>query len=474
MCLCIFYVAMVRTVLLLAVLIGDSRLLASGRALPLARPLVRVLLWLPVHAYEPDDHAHDAVDCLFRRWAPSLVGQAFDVVVTLAAGDGGGDEAAGLQARAASLEAVVSNGVQHLLSPRPHITALPIILSTDTYDVDEVHGANSSFAGPNELFYRAMIPQEGVASVTTAPASSAPFLSTLIARYDLVQVVESDCCAAADGWLDALLQPMLDDPTLLISGSRGRGACWTGTENGGCKVMINDARPFAHLRDHINGNAMYRVGEELVQLVTSARDLYGSSVPFDVALHLASRGTSRAFDNVRAYSVMGLPVDERRFAEASYYGAENVAFVHVPRRLRGPAQQDVLRRLDTARPVTVMVVGPRVHPALLAHAHDGLVRARESRNAVYLVVDEEGYVSASRLAPMRVLMVDRAVGRHQDLAMPTILRSLASLARAGLAVFAIGVHDVVLQPYSKHLAGLHGGGRACGQRPGLWMMGLGW
>jgi hypothetical protein len=357
--------------------------------------------------------------------------------------------------RAASLQSIITDGVQHL-SPPPRVTALSIILSADTYDVDEARGRSSSFAGPNELFYRAMIQDErepeGVISTTKLPSDSLP---ALIARYAFVQVVETDCCATADGWLDDLLKPMKDDPDLLISGSRGRGACWTGAEYGGCKPMVDPAIPHAHLRDHINGNAMYRVGRDLTQLIASARDIYGSTVPFDVALHLISGG-DRAADNGRSYSVMGLPVDESRFVEASYYGTTNgvISFVHTPRRLRAPSLQAMLRRLDSTRPVTVVVVVPPrgVDQVMLRRLHESLVRTKEARNAVYLVADEGEYALVANVAPMRVLMMggDGQVAPGPD----NLLSSLSSMARAGLATFTMGLDATVLQPYTHHLMAL--------------------
>ena len=427
-----------------------------------------LLLWLPLHASEPNDHVHAVADCVFQRWPrPSLRGHGFDIVVTLA-GDEQDVGADGLSARAAWMQSIIQASTRHL-SPPPRVAARPITLSADTYDVDEARGRRSSFAGPNELFFRAMANagegagSEGVGNATTHPSTASSPLATLIAQYAFVQVIESDCCATADGWLDALLQPMLANPALLISGSRGRGACWTGAEYGGCTPLIDPATPHAHLRDHINGNAMYRVGPDLRRLATLARDRYGSTVPFDVALHLVGEcGANRTADNVRAYSVMGGPVDEARFTEAAYYGSDAaIAFVHAPRRLRDPAQRAILRRLDTRQPVTVVVVGARVDHAFLAHVHAGLVRARETRNAMFLVVDEHAHAAASRLAPMRVLMASsRASMREPGSPAPvtaSILHSLAALARAGLATFTISVHEVVLQPYTRQLVALRAG-----------------
>ena len=415
-----------------------------------------VLLWLPVHASEPDDYVHAAADCLFRRWTPSLSGHGFDIVVTLAGGAEIVDE---LRARVISLQAIIQGSTHHL-SARPRVTPLPVTLTADAYDVDEARGGRSSFAGPNELFYAAMTGKGGDVDAPTSKNDGGS-LSALIARYAYVQVIETDCCATASGWLDALLQPMLADPAILISGSRGRGACWTGAENGGCKPTVDPATPHTHLRDHINGNAMYRVGPDLTEFIASARNRYGSTVPFDVALHLVSGGKHTA-DNGRAYSVMGLPVDESRFADAAYFGLDSqLAFIHAPRRLRAPAQQDALRRLDTRQPVTVVVVRPGTDPALLAHVHAGLVRARETRNFIFLVADEAGYAVASRLAPMRVLMVMRMAGGRElsghTQVTASILHSLASLARASLATFTITTQDVVLQPYTKHLVTLRTG-----------------
>ena len=442
---------------------------SAGLSNELPRPVSpTLLLWLPVHASEPDGHVHAVADCLFQRWPrPSLNGQGFDVVVTLA-GDGKGMGADGLSARAASMQSIIQASIRHL-SPPPRVAALPITLAADAYDVDEGRGPRSSFAGPNELFYGAMANagegagSEGAGNTTTHSSPASSSLSALLARYAFVQVVETDCCATADGWLDALLQPMLDDPALLISGSRGRGACWTGAEYGGCTPLVDAATPHAHLRDHINGNAMYRVGPDLRRLVTFARDRYGSTVPFDVALHLVGGGgANRTADNDRAYSVMGGPVDEARFTEAAYYGSDPaIAFVHAPRRLRAPAQRAILRRLDTRQPVTVVVVEAGMDHAFLAHVYAGLVSARETRNAIFLVGDEDAYAAASRLAPVRVLKAgSRASAREPGSpaqVIATILHSLAALARAGLATFTISVHDVVLQPYTTHLVALRAG-----------------
>ena len=429
-----------------------------------------LLLWLPVHASEPNDHVQAVADCLFQRWPwPSLRGRGFDIVVTLA-GDEKDVGADGLSERAAWMQSIIRASTRHL-SPPPRVAALPITLAADAYDVDEARGRRSSFAGPNELFYRAMANagegagSEGVGNATTHSSAASTSLATLIAQYAFVQVIETDCCATADGWLEALLQPMLANPALLISGSRGRGACWTGAEYGGCTPLVDAATPHAHLRDHINGNAMYRVGPDLRRLATFARDRYGSTVPFDVALHLVGGGgggTGRAADNGRAYSVMGGPVDEARFTEAAYYGSEPpIAFVHAPRRLRAPAQRAILRRLDTRQPVTVVVVGAEVDHAFLAHVHAGLVRARETRNAIFLVLDEDAYANASRLAPMRVLMTGSTASAREPgspaQVTASILHSLAALARADLATFTISVHDSVLQPYTKQLVALRVG-----------------
>ena len=420
-----------------------------------------LLIWLPVHASEQDGYLLAAVDCLFQRWTPSVDGLSFDVLVTLAARDGTAD-ADGLHARLPALQSIIADGVAHLGPPPPHVTALPVLLTTDAYDVDEAPGRASSFAGPNELFYRAMggLRAGGLADSggDGGGGNVADPVAATIARYPFVQVIETDCCATGDGWMETLLQPMLTDPALLISGSRGRGACWTGAEYGGCRPTVDPATPHAHLRDHVNGNAMYRVGGELSQLIAAARAQYGATVPFDVAMHLVGGG-KRTADNARAYSVMGLPVDGARFTVPAYYGT-NIAFVHAPRRLRAHALQAVARRLEAGRPVTVVVVpADGVDEALLGHLYKGLIRARETRNALFLATDEAGYAAAVRVAPMRVVMAGEVAAVDGLDARPVpdsdaarILTSLAALARAGFATFTIGTDAAVLQPYTKHLA----------------------
>ena len=379
------------------------------------------------------------------------------MLVTLAAGQGTG-ASADLTSRAASVRSIIADGVAHLGPALPRVTALPVLLTTDAYDVDEARGRASSFAGPNELFYRAMGGVEAGGGGDSGSGNDADPVAATIARYQFVQVIETDCCATGDGWLDVLLRPVLKDPDLLISGSRGRGACWTGAEYGGCRPTVDPATPHAHLRDHVNGNAMYRVGGELSQLIAAARAQYGATVPFDMAMHLVSGG-KRTADNARSYSVMGLPVDEARFAEPTYYGT-NVAFVHAPRRLRAPALEAVARRLEAGRPVTVVVVpADGVDEALLGHLYKGLLRARETRNALFLAADEAGYAAAICVAPMRVAMAGEVAAADRLDARPApdsdaarILTSLAALARAGFATFTIGTDAAVLQPYTEHLA----------------------
>jgi hypothetical protein len=433
---------------------------------PASAPL---LVWLPVHASEPDDALRAALACLFHQWTPSLTGLSFDVLVTLA---GDARVAASLRARAADAVAAVSAGTDHI-RPRPRVLAHPVVLATDVYDVDEAHGRRSSYAGPNALFYHVM---QGLQDGSLRPESSAVavahggggsgggggggqgiVVTTAMASYTFVHIMETDCCAAAHGWLDALLQPMLQDPHILISGSRGRGACWTGAEHGGCKPSVDPATPHAHLRDHINGNALYRLGPELGAMIEAARAKYRERVPFDVALHLIGGG-DRAHDNARSYSVMALPVDHARFADPAYYGDADLAFVHAPRRLRVSSLEAVTRRLDVGKPVTVVVVPPAMtaaDAALLAHLHAGLGRAGEMRNALFLAMDEAGHAAASQLAPLRVLLADDNDGGagHQSTEARTA-RTLLDLARAGLTTFTIGLDTVILHPYSHHLSAL--------------------
>jgi hypothetical protein len=516
---------------------------ASLGTLPSSTPRPRVLLWIPVHVSEPTSNLEALVACTFTRHAPSLAGEAFDVLITLAGGASDGREA--------DLVRIVEAGVSGLTAPRPTVRTEFVGVADDTYDRDHSKGDDSSFVGPNTIFYAVMFGGErgkatnrtadgrekgtapagreggtapagseggatpagrdgGATSApaldgsTTASASRQPALPPSIyhrhiAPYAFVQVVETDCCALQAGWLDTLLEPMLLNPGLLLSGSRPRAAYYGPAEHGGtgCRLRLP-----AGAREHINGNALYRVGPGMQALVRDAMALSMTELPYDLAMFLARKDNqSHVHDHPRVYSMAGV-LDDTLWEEPAYYGVDKgVAFVHAPRRLRMDGLLAVASRTDkeTLTTAVVVVAGggggdlagpgpaapgpvaapgpaapgpasrgpaapiPRADPGRRAHApghlaidvprlracHASLQATPVDHSLVYVAPTWPAFVEASRLAPFRVLLAngtqaggDAAAGVLASRA----LRGVSALARAGLTLAVVGTDTTLVGP----------------------------
>ena len=337
-------------------------------------------MWIPVHVSEPTANLEALVTCTFNRHAPTLVGEEFDVLVTLAgnASDGREAELAGVVRRATAG-----------LTPQPAVRTEFVFVAKDDYDRDQSKDEKSSYAGPNTVFYSVMLedkdkgnknrdggaenggaeridgglsmdhdwPENNSAKVVLRSSTPPSLYRTLISPYAFVQVMETDCCALQAGWLDALLAPMLADHKLLISGSRPRGACFSPTDQGGGSQCRTDFPDFVRL--HINGNAMYRVGPAMQTLLHDAWDLTRDEAPFDLAMYLVrSTNQSHVYDNPSVYSVAG-SVDSILWMKPAYYGGGSEAvFVHAPRRMRVDGVTAVASRANKKHRTVAVVVAP--------------------------------------------------------------------------------------------------------------------
>jgi len=214
----------------------------------------------------------------------------------------------------------------------------------------------------------------------------------------------------------------------------------------------------SHLRFHINGNAMYRMGPAMASLLTSARRDLGNAAPFDLALYFVRRlNTSHAHANPRVYSI-GAMVAEEHLLDAAYYGPTNdLAFVHVPRRLRVPAVQAAASRIDANRTAVAVVVPPgggafglpssSTLPGgdLLANTHASLAQAGMREQTLYIALDRAGFERALALAPFRVVLAggadtSKTLGAqiHSAATAVMALRAAASFSDAGVSLLVIG------------------------------------
>jgi hypothetical protein len=482
---------------------------ASKRVSP-ASPSVhghrpRTLLWIPVHISEPTANVEAVAQCMFARHAPSLAGEGFDVLITLAGNVSDGREP--------ELARIVRQATAHIAPARPTVRVEYVHVDKDTYDKDHGKARRSSYAGPNTVFYSLMAGGEagpdggggegqavhaagaapddtvtddsspvfipGRRSVTDTFMPAAPNATALHARhiapYTFVQVLETDCCALKAGWLDVLLAPMLADPGVLMSGSRTRASCYSSGDASACKTRVA-----AHLRLHVNGNAMYRTGRALRAIIRAARDEMLDVAPFDLAMYFVRKDNqSHVYDNPRMYSV-GAPVDAAHWDDTAYYSLDqDVVWVHAPRRLRVDGVASVVHRADTDYPAVAVVVAPSVstpghagggapapHKAgapapaslaidvpLLRNCHASLRAAQAGRNLAYIALTWSAFVEASRVAPFRVVLANGTGGRdghepwpHPDVLASRALLTIAALARAGMHTLVLGTDAAMVRP----------------------------
>lgn len=217
----------------------------------------------------------------------------------------------------------------------------------------------------------------------------------------------------------------------------------------------------SHLRFHINGNAMYRMGPAMASLLNSARQDLGNAAPFDLALYFVRRlNTSHAHANPRVYSI-GAMVAEEHLLDAAYYGPSNdLAFVHVPRRLRVPAIQAAASRIDANRTAVAVVVPPGGGASglpssstlpggdLLANTYASLAQAGMREQTLYIALDRVGFIRALELAPFRAVLAGATAA--------TALRAAASFSDAGVSLLVIGPSAVAGRAsLSLALAGLN-------------------
>lgn len=217
----------------------------------------RLLLYTPLHVSEPTGAVRDFVACLFGK-RPSLRGLKFDVLVAVSGAQPDG--------RQEELKRILVDA-----SGSANVAVSFTQLKDDTYalSLSNDHRKGEQWvSGPNDAFYGAML--------------SGPVYDTYVRHYDLVQQLETDVCAMADGWLDVLVEPMLRDARLLISGARTACDCVYDAIHDVCEPISKQGD---HMLAHVNGNAVYRVGTDLKNVLTKARNKYGNTEPFDLALY---------------------------------------------------------------------------------------------------------------------------------------------------------------------------------------------
>ena len=192
----------------------------------------RTLVFIPVHTSEPPSALASFASCTFR-YDPSVAGDGFDVLVAFS-----GEEVWVDEARVAHARDVLAAATAHL-PHRPALHAAYVRLSDGSYTKDG-EGVKPSFAGPNTVFYSALladgapgvpvggppapgsgvVPDPGPPKPSPQSPSPASLYTHYTAAYAFLLQLETDVCALRAGWLDTALAPLLAKPHVLVAGSR--------------------------------------------------------------------------------------------------------------------------------------------------------------------------------------------------------------------------------------------------------------
>ena len=231
------------------------------------RPL---LIYIPFHVSEPTSHIGELCDCTFRLqpWR-GRASMPFDVLLAISGRESAGNEA--------ELQGILADAVANI-SPRPRVFVEFVQLKYDRYvhDVDADEKTNDWVGGPNTAFYDALL--------------DGHIFHKFVSHYKLVQQLETDVCALKNGWLDDLVKPAANE-TVLISGATVKGDCVYIKKHDNCEVVYepDDAD---QMHNHINGNALYRVGPDLASVLKLAKATYSNSEPFDMAIYWVMKARS--------------------------------------------------------------------------------------------------------------------------------------------------------------------------------------
>lgn len=373
------------------------------------RPL---LLYIPFHVSEPSSHITDMIDCTFRLqpWRDQPT-HAFDVLLAISGLASAGNEQ--------QLQRLLEDATAGIL-PRPRVFVEFVPLKSDRYvqDIDDQHKDADWVGGPNTAFYDAFL--------------DGHIFHKYVQHYSLVQQLETDVCALKAGWLDDLVAPAANK-AVLISGSTIKVDCIYVRAHDRCE--INDDE---HMRRHVNGNALYRVGADLTAVLTNAKAAFSNAEPFDLAIFWAvqamgievriegrvcvfhqrevgrwrmdgRRSTTplvpphqdKLHSNPASFNLATL-VDTSRMLDAAYYGG-NATVVHVPRRLRSCIMRSVATRGYVGLPLTVIVVDDTPQPSL-ARLIKSLTRHQIERY-ILVATSAATFVELSKTYPLRVLPV---------------------------------------------------------------------
>jgi len=330
------------------------------------RPL---LLYIPMHVSEPLEQLQDLCDRTLSK-DPWVVGSgreqkkdekdnidplAFDILLVVS---GPSDASRNATERFGVMRSMLEAATGNLLPSPPRIFTDFKAVGVDRYNLNLAEEDKDAewVSGPNSVFYDAF-------------AEGGEIYEKYVRFYALVQQLETDVCALRRGWLSSLLRPMLvldeaggdsdavsvsssysssslspsssSSPSspfsnsfnlIIMSGSTIKSSCSYVVKYDECQPFEPDA---SYMTEHVNGNAVYRTGDMLQQVLKSAREQFANAEPFDLAIHhvlkASNASSTLAYSNPLYHNTATL-LDRDWFLDVRYHGVDDLAVLK--RRLR--------------------------------------------------------------------------------------------------------------------------------------------
>ena len=420
--------------------------LINSEATGAERPL---LLYIPMHISEPLKHLQELCDHTLSKdpWmAESSSKQkdekdtnplAFDILLVVS---GPSEASRNATERLDAMHAMLKAATASVHPSPPRIFTDFKAVGVDRYSLNLAEEDKDSewVSGPNSVFYDAF-------------AEGGEIYEKYVRFYALVQQLETDVCAIRGGWLSSLLRPMLLDEgggesesessssssssstssslspsshsshssdssnLIIVSGSTIKSSCSYVVKYDECQPFESEA---SFMTEHVNGNAVYRTGDMLQQVLKSAREQFANAEPFDLAIYhvlKASNASSTAHSNPLYHNAATL-LDRNWFLDVRYHGVDDLAVLHVPRRLRSDGLKAVATRAQVYLPATTVVLSEEstdeqnrgskttsTNNNMLLNNFKAAADDLRLSGVIYIALSEDDFFKASRVVPLQVL-----------------------------------------------------------------------
>jgi hypothetical protein len=273
-------------------------------------------------------------------------------------------------------------------------------------------------------------------------------------RYIVVQHLEVDVCPVRDRWLSALVAEVdaILETSSVMSGPRVDVGLVCSPNAAGDECTTAAELP-DYIRRHVNGNAMYRMGDSLQDLLKSTMALY-PDWPFDLAAYLAANATNQL--HLLRYSKFVqnrvVPVYFKYAYDPALYHP-STHLVHCPLAYKKRLMMDAVDATLSSRLPAVVIGAFRVmHPDIFRNLHVSLQR-QGIENVVWTSgMDEPDVLEAiMRMHPFAFAeSMDLRQSPTSDQRAPP-LDIIEHLTNRGHSVFYLDADSVVLGKFTNHL-----------------------